>query len=137
MINSIATTQTVAPNTNVLFAADRVRTTNCKGCSSWLCHDTASGIYTITKPGFYEISYSATLTPVTGAPAVSLAIKKNGEIITGSNSIYTPSAAGTYGTLTNFTVVQVCKGSTDITIANSSNESINLFQGQVLIKKVL
>lgn len=137
MINSIADTQTIASNTNMLFSVDRIRTASCKGCSGWLSHDTASGIFTITKPGYYEIMFNATVTPVTGNNAVSLAIKKNGETIAGSNSVYTAPAAGAYGTLENYTIVQVCNGSTSLTVSNTSTESINLFKGQILIKKVM
>ena len=98
MINSIGVaSQTVAVGQNVLFPTDRVRTRSCQcACKGWLAHDLGSGLFTLTKPGIYEVEYSANITSATLGEA-SLDLELDGEIIGGTRSIYTVATASALG----------------------------------------
>lgn len=76
MINSIGVaSQTVAVGQNVLFPTDRVRTRSCQcACKGWLAHDLGSGLFTLTKPGIYEVEYSANITSATLGEALRYAM---------------------------------------------------------------
>ena len=108
MINSIGVaSQTVAVGQNVLFPTDRVRTRSCQcACKGWLAHDLGSGLFTLTKPGIYEVEYSANITSATLGEA-SLDLELDGEIIGGTRSIYTVATASALGNVDGSTLVQV------------------------------
>lgn len=137
MINSVAVaTQAVAANQNVIFPTDRVRTKSCNSCCGWLSHDTGSGLFTLTKPGIYEIEYNADITS-TDAGQASLVLEQNGEAIGGTQSIYTVATAGALGNVGASTLVCVpCGASYTITLTNNSALALNVQDANIIIKKV-
>lgn len=137
MINSVAVApQTVAANGNVLFTTDRVRTKSCKGCGGWVSHDVGSGLFTLTKPGIYEIQYNADITS-TDTGAASLVLEQNGEPIGGTQSIYTIATASAIGNVSASTLVCVpCGASYTITLTNNSTLSLSAQDANIIIKKV-
>lgn len=137
MINSIAVaSQTVAANQNVLFTTDRVRTKSCNSCCGWLSHDTGSGLFTLTKPGIYEILYNADITS-TDTGAASLVLEQNGEAIGGTQSIYTIATASALGNVSASTLVNVpCGASYTITLTNNSALSLSVQDANIIITKI-
>ena len=138
MINSIGVaTQTVAVNQNVLFPTDRVRTRSCQcACRGWLAHDLGSGLFTLTKPGIYEIEYNATITSATTGVA-SLDLELDGEIIGGTRSIYTVATANALGSVGGSTLVQVpCGASYIISLGNNSALPLTVQDANIIIKKL-
>jgi hypothetical protein len=138
MINSIATTvQTVTNGNNVLFPTDRIRTKACQcACKGWLAHDTGSGLFTITKPGIYEISFDADITSATVGDA-SLVLEQNGEAIGGTQSLYNIATASTYGNVSGDTLIQVpCGASYTITLGNNSGLDLLVQNANIIIKKI-
>lgn len=137
MINSVAVaTQAVTANNNVLFPTDRIRTKSCNSCCGWLTHDLGSGLFTLTKPGIYEIQYNANVTSATAGQA-SLVLKQNGENIGGTQSIYTIATANALGNVAATTRVSVpCGASYTITLTNNSTLSLNVQDANIIISKV-
>lgn len=137
MINSVAVaTQAVAVNNNVLFPTDSVRTKSCNTCCGWLAHDLGSGIFTLTKPGIYEITYNANITS-TDTGQASLVLEQNGEAIGGTQSIYTIATASALGNVSATTLVKVpCGASYTITLTNNSTLALNVQDASIVITKL-
>ena len=138
MINSIATAvQTVTNSNNVLFPTDRVRTKSCQcACKGWLAHDLGSGLFTLTKQGIYEVEYTADITSATVGVA-SLELEQNGEIVGGTQSIYTVATASAYGNVSGDTLIQVpCGASYTIALANDSGLDLSVQNANIIIKKI-
>lgn len=137
MINSVAVaTQAVAANQNVLFPTDRVRTKSCNSCCGWLSHDVGSGLFTLTKPGIYEVEYNADITSIDTGQA-SLVLEQNGEAIGGTQSIYTIATASALGNVGASTLICVpCGASYTITLTNNSALALNVQDANIIIKKV-
>lgn len=137
MINSVAVaTQAVAANNNVLFPTDRIRTKSCNSCCGWLSHDTGSGLFTLTKPGIYEIHYNANITS-TDTGTASLVLEQNGEPIGGTQSIYTIATASALGNVSASTLVCVpCGASYTITLTNNSTLALNVQDANIVIEKI-
>lgn len=137
MINSVAVaSQTVAANSNVLFTTDRVRTRSCTTCSGWLSHDTGSGLFTITKPGIYEVEYNANITSADPGEA-SLVLEQNGEAIGGTQSIYTVATAGVLGNVGASTLICVpCNASYTISLTNNSTLALSVQDANIIFKKI-
>lgn len=138
MINSIGVaSQTVAVGQNVLFPTDRVRTRSCQcACKGWFAHDLGSGLFTLTKPGIYEVEYSANITSATLGEA-SLDLELDGEIIGGTRSIYTVATASALGNVDGSTSVQVpCGASYVISLGNNSALPSTVQDANIIIKKI-
>lgn len=137
MINSVAVaTQAVATNNNVLFPTDRIRTKSCNSCCGWLSHDVGSGLFTLTKPGIYEIHYNANITS-TDTGVASLVLEQNGEPIGGTQSIYTIATASALGNVSASTLVCVpCGASYTITLTNNSTLPLDVQDANIVIEKV-
>lgn len=138
MINSIATAvQTVDNSNNVLFPTDRVRSKSCQyPCKGWLAHDLGSGLFTLTKQGIYEITYTADITSAAAGQA-SLVLEQNGEVIGGTQSIYTVATANAYGNVSGDTLIQVpCGTSYTIALANNSGLDLSVQNANIIIKKI-
>lgn len=121
MINSVQETAlTLASNSaNIPFSIDVVRTrsANCV-CNGWLNHSVGSTQYQITEPGIYEILFNTNVTSDT-AGQTSLAIKSNGETLSGTEMDYTVVTANTYSNVSANRLIRVCgNGSTTITVGS-------------------
>lgn len=135
MIESINTIeQTVIPNNNVLFNADVVRTRSAN-CCGWLTRSNGSGLYQITKPGLYRIDFSANITSAAAGP-VSFAIKNNGEILGGSQMIFTATANATQNVSTFRYIRVCCGGSATISVGNVGAGSVTVSNPNIAIEKV-
>lgn len=136
MINSYnSTTQDVVANSNVLFNADRVRTSSC-GCCGWLSHDVGSGIFTLTKGGVYEISYNANISSAIVGVA-SLGLKQNGETIIGTQSDLQITTANDIGSVSASALIRVpCDASYTITLNNISENLISVEDANIIIKRL-
>lgn len=137
MINSVAVaTQAVAANNNVLFPTDRIRTKSCNSCCGWLSHDTGSGLFTLTKPGIYEVLYNANITSASTGTA-SLVLKQNGENVGGTQSIYTIATASALGNVAASALICVpCGSSYTITLTNNSTLALNVQDANLIITKI-
>lgn len=135
MIESINTVeQTVLPNNNVIFNTDVVRTKSAN-CCGWLTRSNGSGLYQITKPGLYRIDFNANITSAVAGP-VSFAIKSNGEILGGSQMIFTAAANATEN-VSAFRYIRVCcGGSTTISVGNVGSGSVTVANPNIAIERV-
>ena len=138
MINSVnISEQTVTANNNVLFSNDVVRTRSANCCQpcGWLNHSTGSGLFQLVKDGIYEILFNANITSAVAGP-VSFAIKSNGEILQGSQMIFTATANAT-SNVSSSRLVRVCSnGSTTISVGNIGTGSVTVANPNIIIKKV-
>lgn len=121
MINSVQETAlTLASNSsNIPFSSDVVRTrsANCV-CGGWLNHSAGSTQYQITEPGIYEIMFNTNVTSAT-AGQTALAIKSNGETLSGTEMDYTVATANVYANVSANRLIRVCgNGSTTITVGS-------------------
>lgn len=119
MINSIQDTALVlASNTsNIPFSSDVVRTRSAN-CCDWLGHASGSAQYQLTEPGIYEIQFSANVTAAT-IGQVALAIKSNGEVLSGTEMDSTIDTAGVYASVSSNRLLRICcRGNATITVGS-------------------
>lgn len=136
MINSVnAVPQVVAPDANIIFTTDRVRTKAC-GCGGWLIHEEGSGIFNLARPGIYKIDFNANVT-ADAAGATTLAIRRNGEVVPGTEMDYTVVTAGVYQnvSVSTLVVVQPYVGGT-IAVANISADDVTVDDANIIITRI-
>lgn len=134
--------QTVALNNNVLFAVDRARSNRSNACyGGWLAHDLGSGLFTLVnnnKCGCAEfrIDFNANISNAEAGPQ-ALAIKVNGEQITGTEMDYTVVTANTFGNVSASTTVQVPAGASKVvSIGNVLSTGLLVKNANIIISKV-
>lgn len=119
MINSVQDTALVlaSNNSNIMFSSDVVRTRSAN-CCGWLTHALGSTQYQITAPGIYEIQFNANVTAAT-VGQVALAIKSNGEVLSGTEMDATIATANVYTNVSANRQVRVCcNGNATITVGS-------------------
>lgn len=104
-LNSIS--PLTANDSSVSFQTDCIRTNNCQGCNSWLCHNCGSANYDIVKGGLYDIDFHATVSSA-AAGVVAFALYNNGEMIPGTLMAETLAAAGDYANIGISKTIRVC-----------------------------
>lgn len=143
MINSVQDSALVlASNTaNIVFSSDVVRTRSAN-CCGWLTHAAGSTQYQVTEPGIYEIQFSSNVTSAT-VGQVALAIKLNGEALSGTEMDATVATAGVYENVSTSRLIRICCNG-NATISVGSIPSVGATDTQVptiknaslIIKKV-
>lgn len=143
MINSVQDDAvTLASNTsNIAFSSDVVRTRSAN-CCGWLTHALGSTQYQLTQPGIYEIQFNTNITSAT-IGQVALAIKFDGEVLSGTEMDVTVATANVYTNISANRQVRVCCNS-NATITVGSIPSVGTVATQVptiknaslIIKKV-
>lgn len=123
MINSVQEAIVTLTNTgNIPFSSDVVRTKSAN-CCGWLTHAIGSTMYQITEPGIYEIQFNAN---VSGASTgvVALAIKNNGEVLSGTEMDATVASANAYVNVSANRLIRVCgNGTATITVGSTPTVS--------------
>lgn len=143
MINSVQDSALVlSSNTaNIIFSSDVVRTRSAN-CCGWLTHAAGSTQYQLTEPGIYEIQFSSNVTS-TVIGQVALAIKLNGEALSGTEMDATVATAGVYENVSTSRLIRICCNG-NATISIGSIPSVGATETQVptvknaslIIKKV-
>lgn len=119
MINSVQDIAvTLESNaSNIIFSSDVVRTRSAN-CCGWLTHAQGSTQYQLTQPGIYEIQFNTNVTSAT-AGQVALAIKSNGEVLSGTEMDATIGTANVYTNISANRQVRICcNGNTTITVGS-------------------
>lgn len=119
MINSVQDIAVTLANnnSNIIFSSDVVRTRSAN-CCGWLTHALGSTQYQITAPGIYEIQFNANVTAAT-VGQVALAIKSNGEVLSGTEMDATIATANVYTNVSANRQVRVCcNGNATITVGS-------------------
>lgn len=121
MINAINNVQqTIQPGANVLFNGSNVRTKSCSSCCGWLNHNINSGLFEITKPGIYEITFSANIAPTVAGP-ITLNITNSGENIIGGEMKVGGNQVGVFESVSASILVEVpCNCCDTFTIKNNT-----------------
>lgn len=134
--------QTVAVNSNVLFATDRVRSNRSNACcGGWLSHDLGSGLFTLVNNNrcgcaTFRVDFNANITSATAGP-LSLAIKSNGEQVAGTEMDYTVATANTFGNVSASTIIVVPFGaSKTISIGNVGTLATLVKNANIIITKI-
>lgn len=130
--------QTVANNQNVLFT-DTVVCGN--GCIS---HRNGSGLVTVKGntnqcKARYKVFFSGNIAiPTTGTVgAISLAISLDGESITSSVMIQTPTATGAYNNVSTEIIVEAPRGCCEtVAVKNTSTQSILVQNTNFIVERV-
>jgi len=138
MINAINNVdQTVQPGANILFNGSNVRTKSCNSCCGWLNHNINSGLFEITKPGIYEITFSANIAP-TVAGAMTLNITNSGENIVGGTMAASGTTVGTFQNISKTILVEVpCNCCDTFTIKNNTpTNPITVNDPSIVIERV-
>ena len=139
MINSVnISTQTVNDTQPVVFTSSNVRTRSCRSCcGGWLSHTDNSGLFTITEPGIYEVSFNADVAQPTTAGAITLDISQGGTTIPGGRMITTPTVANAFFNISSSVLVKVnCKETAAISVINNSGAEITAQQASLTIKRL-
>ena len=139
MINSInVSTQTVNNTQPVIFSSSNVRTRSCKSCcGGWLSHTDNSGLFTITEPGIYEVSFNADVAQPTTAGAITLDIAQGGTTIPGGRMITTPTVINAFFNVSSSVLVKVnCRETAAISVINNSGTDITAQEASLTIKRL-
>lgn len=137
MINSVnVAPQNIAVNGNVLFATDRVRTNSCN-CGGSIQHDAGSGLFTLVKPGIYEVQFNANVTAA-AVGALALSVRANGEAVGGTEMDYTVATANVYQSVSASTLIRVpCGASKTVSVANISQSLVaTVKDANIIIKRI-
>lgn len=119
MINSVQDTELLlsSNSSNIIFSSDVVRTRSAN-CCGWLTHAPGSTQYQLTQPGIYEVQFNANVTSAT-VGQVALAIKSNGEVLSGTEMDATIGTANVYTNVSANRQIRVCcNGNTTITVGS-------------------
>lgn len=118
MINSVQeAVVTLTTTGNIPFASDVVRTRSAN-CCGWLTHSAGSTMYQITEPGIYEIQFNANVSAASTG-VVALAIKNNGEALSGTEMDATIATANAYVNVSANRLIRVCgNGTATITVGS-------------------
>lgn len=141
MLNAInVTEQTVNAAQNVIFEATRVRSRRCGCQSGWLNHIEGSGLFTLTnrgnQPMAVEIAYNANITAA-AAGATAMAIRINGEAVSGTEMDYTVATANVYQNVSASTIIPVPAGtSLTVSVGNVSAGAVLVKDANIIIKKL-
>ena len=132
--------QEIAANQNVIFNATRVKSRRCGCQSGWLNHIEGSGLFTITnrsnQPMAVELQFNANVT-ASAAGAIALAIKLNGENISGTEMDYTVVTADVYQNVSADTLIPVPAGtSLTVSVGNISAGAVLVKDANLIIKKL-
>ena len=131
--------QSVATGSNVVFTNTAVA----GNCS--IMYREGSGLVTLRgltngqRRARFRISFGANIgLPTTGtAGAISLAISINGEPVTTSTMISTPTAAGQFNSVSRALFLDVLGGCcTQISIENTSSQAIDVENASLIIERV-
>lgn len=143
MINSVQDIAVTLANnnSNIIFSSDVVRTRSAN-CCGWLTHALGSTQYQLTQPGIYEIQFNTNVTSST-VGQVALAIKSNGEVLSGTEMDVTIATANTYTNVSANRQVRVCcNGNTTITVGSIptvgtvETQAPTIKNASLIIKKV-
>lgn len=138
MINAISNIeQTIQPLANVLFNGSNVRTGSCNGCRGWLNHNINSGLFEITKPGIYEITFSANVAPTVAGPII-LNITNSGENIIGGEMRTAGTTVDVFENVSTTILVEVpCSCCDTFTIKNNTpTNPITVSNPSIVIERV-
>lgn len=139
MINAVNTNpvQTVEAGQNVLFNATNVRTNSCKSCQGWLNFNAVnSGIFEITKPGYYFIHFNSNVSP-TVAGQITVNLTNAGENIIGGEMQSPGTTVGTFENISAGILVQVpCNCCDTFTVKNNSDEAVDFNNPSLTILKL-
>lgn len=130
MINSVnVPAQTVAVNSPVLFASDRVKT----GCS--VRHEAGSSRFVITKPGIYKVTFGATFSATTAGTAV-FNIMQDGEQVPAAQVQAGVGTATDIETCSVTTLIKNVGCSTAISVNNVGTIPVSVVNASVVIDRL-
>ena len=135
MINAInSVVQTVPAAGSVVFDGNGYVT----GYS--VRHTAGSSRFVINQPGVYLVQFIGNIAlPEGGTVApISVGLSVDGEVIAGTEAVYTPAAVEEYGNVTAATLVQVygcggCGGNVSVAVVNTSGVPIDVDNANLLI----
>ena len=134
MINAInVPAQIVQPGQNVTFASDSIKT-NCS-----VRHTAGSGLFSIRKPGLYNVFFQANILATEAAQDVQLALEISGEAIGNALAHDTLTAVGDYRSASIMSVVKICD-CTDVpvvvSVGNLSETPVTLENSNLVIERI-
>lgn len=94
--------QTIAPNAALTFDTVILRANRCGEC-----HRINSGIITLKYAGIYEVHFSANIAGTAAGP-IQLTIELDGEPLTETTMISTPTVAADANNVATSTLVRIC-----------------------------
>ena len=134
MINSTnVSSQIVQSGQNVVFNSNPIKT-NCS-----VKHSDGSGLFSIRKPGLYNIFFQANAVATVAAQDVQLALEISGEAIGSALAHDTLAAVDDYRSISIMTVVRICEcGDTPVvvTVGNVADTDVTLENASITIERI-
>lgn len=134
MINSTnVASQIVQSGQNVVFDSNPIKT-NCS-----VKHSDGSGLFSIRKPGLYNIFFQANAVATAAAQDVQLALEISGEAIGSALAHDTLTAVDDYRSIAIMTVVRICEcGDTPVvvTVGNVADTDVTLENASLTIERI-
>lgn len=117
-IESTISTPVILPsNSSAISFQNDTRTRSTLGCDSWLCHKENSPIYKLVKPGYYDVSFSATLFSTTEG-TVAVGLYEDGILIPSTVRAVNIGADGLQTVAFNKIEKLCCKANSTITVGS-------------------
>lgn len=134
MINAInVPEQIVQSGQNVIFASDLIKT-NCS-----VRHSAGSGLFSIRKPGLYNVFFQANAVATVAAQDVQVGLEVSGESIGNALAHDTLTAIGDYRSISIMTVIKICDcGDVPVvvTVGNLAEEPVTLENANLVIERI-
>ena len=134
MINSTnVSSQIVQSGQNVVFDSNPIKT-NCS-----VKHSDGSGLFSIRKPGLYNIFFQANVLATVAAQDVQLALEISGEAIGSALAHDTLTAVDDYRSVSIMTVVKIYEcGDTPVvvTVGNVADTDVTLENASITIERI-
>ena len=134
MINSTnVPSQIVQSGQNVVFNSNPIKT-NCS-----VKHSDGSGLFSIRKPGLYNIFFQANAIATVAAQDVQLALEISGEAIGSALAHDTLTAVDDYRSISIMTVVRICECSDTpvvVTVGNVADTDVTLENASIIIERI-
>lgn len=132
------TAQTVASNQNVLFTDTAVCGSAC------ITHRNGSGLITIKGntnqcKARYKVFFSGNIAiPATGTVgAISFTVSLDGEPVSSSSMIQTPTTTGAYNNISTEIIVDVPRGCCEtVAVKNTSTQSVLIQNANLIVERV-
>jgi len=133
MIQAVsAAIQTVEAGGGIVFGSPRIQT----GCT--VRHEEGSSRFVLLAPGIYSVRFGGNIAVPEGGTVgpISVGLSVDGEGVTGSEAIFTPTAVEEYGNVSIDTLVRVygcCAINVGVSVVNTSDAEIDVQDANLLI----
>jgi hypothetical protein len=132
IVLSNSAAQTIAAGQSVIFDTTVIKT----GCAEYH-RENSSSVQLCSNSGVYELYFKGNVTNASGTDAVQLVLTSGGDTLQETQMISTPSASGSYNTVSSMTLIRngCCITDNRIIVTNNGTVAVTLAANSALVIK--